>query len=211
MASADRLVGVLTACSSSGVSNDWLRISTLSGGVGCQGSAPLVRREGECCAVHSVGEETHLCARWRTNLRAGGLDRGLDRAGSVGADTCANRLVVDRRLGCRRHRHLRARADAQPVQGVWRCQDLRARARKRRQCKGGRRRQHLRAWEAALHVQGGGTGTSLAASPSSSSLFLAKIGPHENRRRKVSIYGWPGGWGCRGRVARKPGRESARA
>ena len=31
------------------------------------------------------------------------------------------------------------------------------------------------------------TGTSFAASPSSSSVFLAKIGPHENNRRKVSI------------------------
>ena len=55
MASADRLGGVLTACSSSGVSNDWLRISTLSGGVGCQGSAPLVRCEGVRCAW--FGEE----------------------------------------------------------------------------------------------------------------------------------------------------------
>ena len=64
------------------------------------------------CAVHGLARKTHLCARWRTNLRAGGLDRGLDRAGSVGADTCADRLVVDRRLGCRRHRHLRARARA---------------------------------------------------------------------------------------------------
>ena len=31
------------------------------------------------------------------------------------------------------------------------------------------------------------TGTSFAASPSSSSVFLAKIGPHENNRRKVSM------------------------
>ena len=70
------------------------------------------------------GRGTHLCARWRANLRAGGLDRGLDRAGGVGAHTCADRLVVDCLLGCRRHRHLQERTDAQPVQGVWRYRDL---------------------------------------------------------------------------------------
>lgn len=56
-------------------------------------------------------------------------------------------LVADGTGTCE-HEH------AQPVQRVRRCQDLRARARKRRQCKGGRLRQHLRAWEAALHMQG---------------------------------------------------------
>jgi hypothetical protein len=41
------------------------------------------------------------------------------------------------------------------------------------------------------------TGTSFAASPSSS-VFLAKIGPHENKRRKVSIMDGPEAGAARG-------------
>ena len=63
MASADRLGGVLTACSSSGVSNDWLRISTLSGGVGCQSSAALVR------PVCLSTEAARACGRGDAPLR----------------------------------------------------------------------------------------------------------------------------------------------
>ena len=139
-----------------------------------------------CVAPRMVwGEETHLCARWRANLRAGGLDRGLDRAGSVGADTCADRLVVDRLLGHWGHRHLPARARNVAVPGSTNTGT----------------EAPTEQGEAAVSASAsmgssatckecGGNGTSLAASPSSSSVFLAKIGPHENRRRKVSIYGW---------------------
>lgn len=58
IASADRLGGVLTACSSSGVSNDWLRISTVSGGVGCQGSTTgQVTVRCEARDARGVGKE----------------------------------------------------------------------------------------------------------------------------------------------------------
>ena len=55
--------------------------------------------------------------------------------------------------GLRRRQHMRAWAAAQPLQGVRRRQHLRARA-AAQQVQGLRRRQHLRAWAAPQRVQG---------------------------------------------------------
>ena len=79
--------------------------------------------------------------------------RDADGCSAVGfaCACCEGREAARSHVRCRRH--LRARAAAQPVQGVWRRWHLRARS-AAQPVQGVRRRRHLRAWAASLLLQG---------------------------------------------------------